>query len=57
MTPSQKRHENNANRLMVEAAEAIDATKTGKSPKAAALITKANVQLQKAGLIKGKLIK
>ncbi len=57
LSPAKKRHALKADVLEEQAAKAIDATKTGHSPKAAKLILNANVERQKAGLIKGALKK
>lgn len=54
LTPVQQRHANAAEKLQIEAAKALDKVKH-ESPKAAVLIRKANQELEKAGLIKGKL--
>ena len=54
MTESQKRHYRKALLFEDEASKAMDLVKTT-SPKASALITKANIERQKAGLIKGAL--
>jgi hypothetical protein len=56
MTPAEKRHAEKANTLLVEAARAIDRTKSGQSGAAAKLIRQANLEKQKAGLIRGKLV-
>lgn len=57
LTPAEKRHALKAEALEEQAAKAIDNTKTGQSPKAAKLILNANIERQKAGLIKGALKK
>jgi hypothetical protein len=56
LEPKERAFAKKADLLCLEAARAEERTKTG-SPKAASLITRANVFRQKAGLIKGKLLK
>ena len=53
---NQQAHYLKALKLEEEAAKALDKVKKS-SPKAAELITRANVERQKAGLIKGTLAK
>lgn len=57
LTSTEKRHALKADVLLEQAAKAVDATKSGHSPKAAKLILSANLERQKAGLIKGALKK
>ena len=55
MTPKQKQHAAKADRLIEKGSRILDAVKKGISPVAAELLTEANKERQKAGLIKGKL--
>ncbi len=55
MTPAQKKHAEKASTLVESGAKRIDVTKQGFSPAAAELLTEANKERAKAGLIKGKM--
>lgn len=57
MTPEQKKHAAKAEKLELQAARNIDGAKQGFSEAGAVKTAKANEERQKAGLIKGKLVK
>jgi hypothetical protein len=55
---SKAKHKARADALELEGSQALEATKRGISPKAAELLTRANEERLKAGLIRGgKLMK
>lgn len=55
MTPAQKHHLNQANKLEEKASKTLENTKSGHSGAAAKMILEANIERKKAGLIKGEL--
>lgn len=55
MTPKQKKHAEKAEQLVEKGGHILDAVKKGISPAAAGMLTEANKERKKAGLIKGDI--
>jgi hypothetical protein len=57
MSESKLKHKARAEALELEGSQALEATKRGRSPKAAELLTRANKERYAAGLIKKGTLK
>lgn len=57
MTPEQKKHARKADALLAQSAKLIEKAKSGHSGAAAERILEANKEREKAGLIKGPLLR